>query len=137
MSRNRQIAILLAAVLVAFLIGFVPQRSRAARAAHQLEATRFELRMSRIEGAIGAALAESLRSNFERARQLMTTVYSDLQAVQARVPKDQRDDVQAILRERDEIITLLARGAPVSSQRLLLVYTRYHQAFTPATSPAR
>jgi hypothetical protein len=134
MDRNRQIAIAVGIALVAFLLGFVPQWTRANRAGEERQAARFELQMARTEGKIGAALTESLRSNYERARQLMTEVFGELQSAAPRLQGTQRREVDAILASRDEIITLLARAAPESSQRLMLLYTRYHTAFAPAAS---
>lgn len=139
MDRNRIITIAAAAALVAFLLGFVPQWSRANRLSDNLEDTRLQLRTAQIENRIGAALAESLRSNYERSRQLMTTVFSDLQGVRGQVAPAQQKEVDAILAQRDEIVTLLARAAPESSQRLMLIHTRYHNALSgeaPATTPA-
>ncbi|HEX6041139.1 hypothetical protein [Longimicrobium sp.] len=135
MDRNRQIAIVVGIALVAFLLGFVPQWMRANRAGEDRDAARFELRMAQTEGKIGAALTESLRSNYERARQLMTEVFDELQTSAPRLQGTQRREVDAILSGRDEIITLLARAAPESSQRLMLLYTRYHTAFN-AQAPA-
>jgi hypothetical protein len=141
MDRNRQIAIAAGIALVAFLIGFLPQWSRAGRAGERLQQAQMELRMSRTEGKIGAALTEALRSNYERARQLMTEVFDELQAAAPSLDGTQRREVDAILAGRDELITLLARAAPESSQRLMLLYTRYHNAFDPqsaaATTPAK
>lgn len=134
MDRRRQIAIAVGIALVAFLLGFVPQWMRAGRAADRLAATEQELRMSRTEGKIGAALTEGLRSNYERARQLMTEVYADLQSAAPSLEPAQRREVDAILAGRDEMVTLLARAAPESSQRLMLLYTRYHNAFDPEAS---
>ncbi|HLM66001.1 MAG TPA: hypothetical protein VK358_00670, partial [Longimicrobium sp.] len=131
MDRNRQITIAVAIALAAFLLGFVPQWTRANRTGDELRATQLELRMSRTQGKIGAALTEALRSNYERARQLMTEVYGELQAAAPGLEGAQRREVDAILAARDEHITLLARAAPESSQRLMLLYTRYHNAFTP------
>lgn len=142
MDRNRQIAIAVGIALVAFLLGFVPQWTRANRTGDRLEQAQLELRMSRTEGKIGAALTESLRSNYERARQLMTEVYTELQAAAPQLSGTQRREVDAVLAGRDEMVTLLARAAPESSQRLMLLYTRYHTAFSPAapaaaTTPAK
>lgn len=142
MDRNRQIAIAVGIALVAFLLGFVPQWTRANRTGDRLEQARLELRMSRTEGKIGAALTESLRSNYERARQLMTEVYTELQSAAPQLSGTQRREVDAVLAARDEMVTLLARAAPESSQRLMLLYTRYHTAFSPgapaaATTPAK
>lgn len=143
MDRNRQIAIAVGIALVAFLLGFVPQWMRANSTGDRLQAARLELQMSRTEGKIGAALTEALRSNYERARQLMTEVYAELQSAAPRLEGTQRREVDAVLAGRDEIITLLARAAPESSQRLMLLYTRYHTAFAPrpagpaTTTPAK
>ena len=143
MDRNRLIAIAVGIALAAFLLGFVPQWTRANRTSDRLEAARLELKMSRTEGKIGAALTEALRSNYERARQLMTEVYAELQSAAPRLEGAQRREVDAILAGRDEIITLLARAAPESSQRLMLLHTRYHSAFQPqpagaaTTTPAK
>ena len=140
MDRNRIIAIAAGAAIVAFLLGFLPQWSRANGLGNRLEETRFQLRMAQTENQIGAALAEGLRSNYERSRQLMTDVFSELQAVRGQLSPAQQKEVDAILAQRDEIITLLARAAPESSQRLMLIHTRYHKTFSgdpaPATTPA-
>jgi uncharacterized protein (DUF3084 family) len=140
MDRNRIIAMAAGAALLAFLLGFLPQWSRANGLSDDLEVTRTELRAAQTENRIGAALAESLRSNYERSRQLMTTVFSDLQSARTQLSPAQQKEVDAILAQRDEIVTLLARAAPESSQRLMLIHTRYHAAFSgdtpPITTPA-
>lgn len=136
MDRNRLIAFAVGIALVAFLLGFLPQWSRANGLRDRLDTTRHDLRMSRVEAQIGAALTEALRSNYERARQLMTEVYSTLQAEAPSLEGTQRREVEAILAQRDEIITLLARAAPESTQRVMLIYTRYHNAFAPRAAAA-
>lgn len=136
MDRTRLIAIAVGIALVAFLLGFLPQWSRANGLGDRLHTAQQELKMSRVEGQIGAALTESLRSNYERARQQMTEVYATLQATAPSLQGTQRREVDAILAQRDEMITLLARAAPESSQRMMLIYARYHNAFHPRAAPA-
>jgi biopolymer transport protein ExbB/TolQ len=136
MDRKRLLLIAAGIFAVAFLAGFLPQWSRANRLSERLEATRQELAASRTEGKLAAALTESLRSNYERSRQLMTEVYGEIQAMQPRVDPEQGEQLRAILTGRDEIITLLARAAPESSQRLMLVHTRYRAAMQPAAAGA-
>jgi hypothetical protein len=141
MDRTRLIAIAVGIALVAFLLGFLPQWSRANGLRDRLAESRQDLRMAHVEGQIGAALTEALRSNYERSRQLMTEVYATLQAAAPSLEGTQRREVEAILAQRDEMVTLLARAAPESSQRVMLIYTRYHNAFHPqaaraATTPA-
>ena len=130
MNRNRLIAIGLAVAVVAFLAGFVPQWLRAKRANETVQAVALALSMSRTEGKIAAALTESLRSNYERSRQLMTEVYDEIETLRGAATPAQRTELDAILAERDEMITLLARAAPESSQRLMLVHTRYRTSMT-------
>ncbi|MDQ3555552.1 MAG: hypothetical protein M3409_02070, partial [Gemmatimonadota bacterium] len=99
----------------------------------ELATARHELAMARLQGRLGAALAESLRSNYERSRQLMTDFFRE---AQGRLPAvedpHQRQELQAMLAQRDELITLLARAEPESTQRLMLLYTRFFTAFDPA-----
>lgn len=143
MDRTRLFAIAAGIALAAFLLGYLPQMSRANGLRGRLETsqqslrtTRQELRMARVEGHIGAALVEAQRSNYEQARQRMTEVYATLQAAAPGLSGTQRSEVDAILAQRDEIVTLLARAAPQSRERLMLIYTRYHNAFYPASARA-
>jgi hypothetical protein len=43
-------------------------------------------------------------------------------------------ELQAILAQRDEVITLLARAAPEASQRLMLIHTGYYRAMNPGAA---
>jgi hypothetical protein len=134
MDRRRLLLIAAGIAVAAFLLGFLPQWSRANRAADRLTEARRELAVSRTEGKVAAALNETLRSNYERARQLMAEAYDEIQRHAAGASDAQRRELQAILAQRDEIITLLARAAPESSQRLMLIHTRYRAAMTPGAA---
>lgn len=142
MDRNKWIGLALLGLVIAFLLGFVPQWQRAGGLEDELQtsnrtlaATRHELQMARLEGRIGAALAESLRSNYERARQLMTDAFEEMERELdgGRIADPaQQQALRQILAQRDEIVTLLARAEPESQQRLMLLFTRYFQAVDPA-----
>lgn len=133
MKRPQLIAAAAAALLAAFALGFFPQWSRAGALSAELDATRGELRFARMEGVLGAALAESLRSNYERSRQLMASFFTELQRRAGEVEDPaRRRELEAILAQRDEVITLLSRAEPESTQRLMLIYTRYFAAMDPA-----
>lgn len=139
MDRNRWIGLALLAIVLAFLAGFLPQWSRANRLQDELVVAEHDLVMSRLEGQLGAALAESLRSNYERSRQLMTDFFAGLDRQMDReaiANPRQRRELQAVLAQRDEIVTLLARAEPESTQRLMLLYTRYFTATDPAARRA-
>ena len=139
LDRPKVIGLAVLAALVVFFLGFYPQWSRARALSRDLSATRFELQLSRLEGRLGAALAESLRGNYERSRQMMADFFTELQSTVGRVENArQRQTLDGILAQRDEIITLLSRAQPESTQRLMLLYTTYFAAIDPAgrNSPA-
>ena len=129
---RRTLALVAAGLVIAFLLGFVPQTIAKRNANRDLAAATQELRLSRLQGRLGAALAESLRSNYERSRQLMAGYFSGLQDALPGVENArQRQALSAILAQRDEMITLLSRAQPESSQRLMLLYTSMFTAVDP------
>jgi hypothetical protein len=138
MTQNRWVALAIAGLVLAFLIGFIPSWSRSRALDRQLgesrsglEQTRHELELYQVQGRLGAAMVEAQRSNYERSRQLMTQVFTDLQANLERMDPRQRQAAELILAQRDEIITQLSRAEPESTQRLMLLYTRLFAAVDP------
>jgi hypothetical protein len=133
LSRPQTIGLIVAAIVLAFLIGFVPTWSHARSLEREAAVTRFELRLARLQGRMGAALTEAMRSNYERSRQIMTEVFSELQAVSpALTQPERRAAADQVLAHRDEMVTLLSRNEPESVQRLMLLYTRFAAAVDPA-----
>jgi hypothetical protein len=129
---RRTLALVAAGLVIAFLLGFVPEWMAKRNADRDLAAARQELRLSRLQGRLGAAMAESLRSNYERSRQLMAGYFTGLQeALPAAESQRQRAALSGILAQRDEMITLLSRAQPESSQRLMLLYTAMFAAIDP------
>ena len=135
---RRTLALVAAGLVIAFLLGFVPEWMAKRNADRELAEARQELRLSRLQGRLGAAMAESLRSNYERSRQLMARYFTDLQATVGQVDPRRRQALSGILSQRDEIITLLSRNQPESSQRLMILYTQMFSAIDPegAVAPA-
>src|SRR3954471_21008289 len=132
---RRTLALVAAGLVIAFLLGFVPEWMGKRNADRDLAEARQELRMSRLQGRLGAALAEALRSNYERSRQLMAGYFSGLQDALPEVENPRQHAALAgILGQRDEMITLLSRAQPESSQRLLLLYTAIFSAIDPQGS---
>lgn len=133
MDRRTLVAAAAVTAVVVFLAGFLPMWSRARSLEAELERTRHDLRMARLEGQLGAALSESLRSNYERSRQLMADFFTTLQGTVGEVREPaQRRALEGILAQRDEIITLLSRAQPESTQRLMILYTTYFATMDPA-----
>jgi len=129
---RRTLALVAAGLVIAFLLGFVPEWMAKRNADRDLAVARQELRLSRLQGRLGAAMAESLRSNYERSRQLMAGYFTGLQeALPAVENPRERAALSGILAQRDEMITLLSRAQPESSQRLMLLYTSMFAAIDP------
>jgi uncharacterized membrane-anchored protein YhcB (DUF1043 family) len=139
MTRTQWIGAGVGAVIVAFLIGYLVSWSsvraldrRLTTTQTELETTRHELEVYRLQARLGAALAEAQRSNYERSRQLMTQVFSGLQEnLGAFDDPSRREAAERILSQRDEIITQLSRAEPESTQRLTLLYTQWFSAVDP------
>jgi hypothetical protein len=136
---RRTLTVGAAALVIGFLFGFVHEHIGRRHAERHLAQARLELRLARDEGRLGAALAEAMRGNYERSRQLMMGTFSDLQSAAGQVSDaGQRQAISGMLSQRDEIITLLSRAQPESAQRLMILYTQLFAALDPqgAVAPA-
>lgn len=133
MSRAQRLGLIAAAVVIAFLAGFVPQWLRVQTLVEELEEARLEIVTLELQTRLGAALSEAQRGNYERARQLMTGFFSGLQERSAEIgpSPQQRQELEALLAQRDEVITLLSRAQPESSSRLNMMFSRYFTTINP------
>ena len=127
----RRFAIYAAVLLMAFLIGFVPMWLSALERASERDAAQQALRVTRIENSLAAAAIRARRGDYEPARAAASTFYTDLRTELERVdsdlPPQSRQALQALLAERDQLITLLARGDPASAERLAQTYISYRE----------
>jgi hypothetical protein len=128
----RRFAIYAVVVFVAFLLGMLPMWLSARERASERDAAQQALRLTRIENSLAAAAIRARRGDYEPARAAASTFYTDLRAELERadsgLPPPSRDALQAILAERDQMITLLARGDPASAERLAQTYISYLEA---------
>jgi hypothetical protein len=134
-TKNRQVhrfGIYTTVVLGAFLLGFLPMWLTARTRAGERDAAQQELRLAHIENSLAAAAIQTSRGEYELARDAASTFYTNLQAELGRsdsgVAAPARGALQAILAERDQIITLLARSDAAAADRLATAYTAYRQA---------
>src|SRR5438270_902560 len=73
-----RITLLGAVALVAFLLGFVPARSKAHAYAQELEQTNRRLRIIHIENLLATAAINAQRANYEPARLAASQFYTSL-----------------------------------------------------------
>jgi hypothetical protein len=116
------------AAVVAFLIGFGWQYTRAAGFSGELDDTRRELTFHRLEATLGAATIDAQRGSFEVARQLASEFFTGLQENVAQAPQPAQAELRSILGQRDAIITSLSRGDPASGDLLSRLFVRFRVA---------
>jgi hypothetical protein len=135
MSRGRQVLLTLIAMAIAFGGGFGWQYLRALRLQRELQTTREQLSMERLQNTISEATVQAQLGSYETARQLASDFYTQLQ--QRVLQQEQRGgalpdstQVNAILGQRDATITLLSRSDAGAAQAL----ASQLQQFRAATS---
>lgn len=129
----KRAGIYIAVALFVFLLGLIPMWLKARDAAEQLDAARRELRLSRTQGTLASAVIDARRGEYETARQtasdFFTTLRSELDAgEESSLNARQREASAPLLKQRDDLITLLARSDPASADRLSDLYVSYRAA---------
>lgn len=132
---TREQRILLGGVImtvVAFLIGFGWQYMRARTLDNDRTQLMEELTFKRLEATLGAATIEAYRGNYELSRQLASNFFTGLQDGMQRAPEDKRTELNAIMRQRDVIITAASRSDPQTPSLMGQLYSTYRVAFGDA-----
>lgn len=116
-----------------FLVGFVPMWLKASRLSGQLFEAQRHSRVEQIQITLANAALDARRGEYEPARRAMTNFYSLLTAeldrgIGSALPPGASVELQPLLTERDELITLLARGDPASAERLSIAYATFRKS---------
>lgn len=128
-------------ILVAFLIGFVPMWLKARAVANERDAVQQAARLTEVENTLASAAIYARHGDYEPAREAASTFYTNLRAELDRpqpvFSASQREMLLALLVQRDQTITLLARADPAVAERLADAYLSYRRAMgTLATDSA-
>jgi hypothetical protein len=138
-GRFKRVGVYAALLVAAFLLGFVPMWLQARTRANERDDVHQALRLSQVESTLAAAAIQSRRGDYEPAREAASTFYTKLSAEMDRVPSvfttPQRERMQALLAERDQMITLLARADPAVAERLTDAYVSFRQAMGTLPPP--
>ncbi len=133
--RMRRFVIYVALLLAAFLLGFIPiwatfrdNSARLSDAARQLD-------MVRMENDLASAAIDARLGNYETARQSASDFFTLLRVetskgTESTLSQAQKDGLQPVLAQRDQIITLLARGDATSADLLSDVYVAYRKVMS-------
>ncbi len=120
-------------VLVAgFLLGFVPTRLLARQCSDNLAAAERQLNPVKMENALSSAVIDAQRGDYKAALQAASDFFTLLRAETDRgeasvLSSTQRDRVQPLFAQQDEIITLLARSDPACADWLVNLYASYRE----------
>jgi hypothetical protein len=135
----RRLGLYATMLLFAFLLGLVPMWVQARSRAHERDTAEQALRLSQLENTLASAAIQARRGDYEPAREATSLFFTNLTAELGRVPSEftpaQRERMQSLLAERDQLITLLARADPAVAERLADIYVSYRQAMGTLPPP--
>lgn len=120
------------ALLVIFLLGFVPMWLKARSANSNLVETEHQLILVKMQSNLASAVIDSRRGDYEPARQAASQFFTSLRAEidkgdTSNFTQAQRTGMQPLFARRDEVITLLARSDPASAERLSDLFVAYRK----------
>ncbi|CAN5601436.1 hypothetical protein BH20ACI4_BH20ACI4_20900 [soil metagenome] len=121
------------ALIIAFLIGFIPMWMKASDYAAEHEVTKKTLTRSENSNLISKAIVDAKRGEYESARNNTSDFYTRLNSEiekgeNGAYPAAQNEKLKAVFTDRDAIITLLAQRDPASVERLTDIYLIYREA---------
>jgi hypothetical protein len=137
--RIKRIGIFAGIVVLAFLLGLVPMGLKAWRSASERDAAQHQLRLCNLQLTLASAAINARRAEYENARQNTSEFFTDLHNqlednTRSDLTQTQRDGLKPLINDRDNLITLLARGDPASADRLSDLYAAYQKVMGKAQS---
>jgi hypothetical protein len=117
-------------LLAVFLTGLVPMWLKSSRLAGELFRAQRQLRVEQIQITLANAALDARQGQYEPARQDLMSFFSLVTAeldrgIGSALPAGAPSELQPLLAQRDELITLLARGDPASAERLANAYATF------------
>ena len=117
-----------------FLAGFAPMWLKTIRLNAELSRANLALRQETLQLMLASAALDARRGDYEPARQRMATFFnlvaSELDRITgSALPASARAELQPLLAQRDDLITLLARGDPAAAERLANAHVGLRKLF--------
>ena len=128
--RMRRFILYVAQLLLTFLLGFVPMWLKFRECSIGFPEAKRQLSLARILNSLASAVIEARRGDYEPARQAASDFFTSLRAeadagADSALSKAESEGLQAVFAQRDELVTLLARGDAASANRLFDLYVAY------------
>jgi hypothetical protein len=132
-SAGRRALIFFVTAAAAFLLGLVPMWFTARAHARERDAARREVRLNQVQLALASAAIDARRGEYEPARLSAVSFFTSLTGELGRGDNSayspaQREGLQPLFQQRDDLITLLARSDPASAELLANLYVAYRKA---------
>lgn len=117
-------------LVTAFLLGFVPMWLKSRKCSRSLSEVERQLNLVRTQNALVSATIDAQLGDYEPARQAASDFFTFLQAEIDRgedtaLSPAQREAIQRLFIQRDDLITLLARSDPAAVDRLADLHGLY------------
>lgn len=131
-SPGRRIGVYAGVLLVVFLLGLVPMWIKSRGYASSLADAEQQLTLVRLQNNLSSAALDARRGDYEPARQAASQFFTALRAEADKegasaLTQAQREGVEPLFAQRDELITLLARSDPAAADRLSDLYASYRK----------
>jgi hypothetical protein len=115
-----------------FLVGFVPMWLKSSRLNAELFRAERQERVQQVQITFADATLDARRGDYEPARQRMANFFTRVNAeldrgIGSALPASASVGLQPLLAQRDNLITLLARGDPASAERLATAYADFRK----------
>jgi hypothetical protein len=139
-ASSRRLAVYAVALIVVFLLGLVPMWLTARERGRELTHAEQELRLARLQNTLASAVVDARRGDYEAARQATSRFFTEASAEAERgrasaFAPEQAQQVEHLARERDEIITLLARADPAAAERLSDLFVSFRGTVQHSLEP--
>lgn len=128
----RRVIIYIVVLLVVFLLGLIPALWLNSQCSRSLADVERQLDLAVMQNALASAAITAQRGDYEPARQSASDFFTSVRAEIDRgdasaLSLAQREGLQPLLAQRDEIITLLARSDPAAADRLSDLFGSYRE----------
>jgi hypothetical protein len=128
--RIRRFILYVALLLLAFLLGLVPMWWLNSQCSSSLAEAERQSSLARMESSLASAAIYAQRGDYETARQAASDFFTSLRTetnkgVDSALSQAEITSLQPLVTQRDEIITLLARGDATSADLLSDLYVSY------------
>lgn len=120
------------ALCATFLVGFVPMWLKSSRLNAELFRAERQARVQQIQITFADAALDARRGDYEPARQRMASFFTLVnveldRGIGSALPSSTSVGLKPLLAQRDDLITLLARGDPASAERLATAYADFRK----------